>query len=153
LTPHGREMQEADWNRPKVRVLGVRLNGKMLDEFDELGRPITGATLLVLFSAEDHDIEFLLPEIEPDRYWSALLDTSDQPKPPKYLPGGYRYPLHSRSTAILERKRFRPTLLGGFLQRRGMKNVPVQTKTEVPLPPGVDAEPPEVHKGLDKPTS
>jgi isoamylase len=153
LTPHGREMHEADWNRPKVRVLGVRLNGKMLDEFDELGRPITGATLLVLFSAEDHDIEFLLPEIEPDCYWSPLLDTSDQPKPPKYLPGGYRYPLHRRSTAVLERKRFRPTLLGGFLQRRGMKNVPVQTKTEVPLPPGVDAEPPEVHKGLDKPTS
>ncbi len=153
LTPHGREMQEADWNRPKVRVLGVRLNGKMLDEFDEFGRPITGATLLVLFSAEDHDIEFLLPEIEPDSYWCPVLDTSDPPNQPMYLPGGYRYPLHSRSTAVLERKRFRPTLLGGYFQRRSVPSVPAPIKVDVPSLPGVDDEPSEPHKESDKPAS
>jgi glycogen operon protein len=124
LTPHGREMLEADWNRPKVRVLGVRLNGKMLDEFDDYGRPITGSTLLVLLSAEDHPIEFVLPEIEKDRYWYPVLDTSEQPRPPKHLPGGYRYPLHQRSVAVLEPKRFCPTILASYFRRRWKKNAP-----------------------------
>jgi hypothetical protein len=107
-----------------VRVLGVRLNGKMIDEVDDYGRAITGSTLLVLFSAEDHPIDFVLPEIEDDRYWHPVLDTSGQPQPPKHLPGGYRYPLHPRSVAVLERKRFFPKILASYFRRRWKKNAP-----------------------------
>ena len=155
LTPHGREMLEADWNRPKVRVLGVRLNGKMLDEFDDYGRPITGSTLLVLLSAEDHPIEFVLPEIEKDRYWHPVLDTSEQPRPPKHLPGGYRYPLHPRSVAVLERKRFCPTILASYFRRRWKKNAPQpspQIEPEGPLSSPADEQPSELPEDPTTPT-
>jgi isoamylase len=155
LTPHGREMLEADWNRPKVRVLGVRLNGKMLDEFDDYGRPITGSTLLVLLSAEDHPIEFVLPEIEKDRYWHPVLDTSEQPRPPKHLPGGYRYPLHPRSVAVLERKRFCPTILASYFRRRWKKNAPQpspQIEPEGPLSSPADEQPSELTEDPTTPT-
>jgi glycogen operon protein len=147
LTPHGREMLEADWNRPKVRVLGVRLNGKMLDEFDDHGRPITGSTLLVLLSAEDHPIEFVLPEIEKDRYWHPVLDTSEQPRPPKHLPGGYHYSLHPRSVAVLERKRFCPKILASYFRRRWKKNAPQpspELEPEGPLSSPADEQPSEL---------
>jgi isoamylase len=153
LTPHGREMLEADWNRPKVRVLGVRLNGKMLDEFDDYGRPITGSTLLVLLSAEDHPIEFVLPEIEEDRYWHPVLDTSGQPQPPKHLPGGFRYPLHPRSVAVLERKRFFPKILASYFRRRWKKNAPqpsLRIEPEESMPSPADDEP---NQAPDEPTT
>ncbi len=121
LTPHGDEMHDEDWKRRQVRVLGMRLNGKMLDETDERGRAIVGSTLLVLLSAEDHEIEFVLPSIEPDRYWSPVLDTSEHQRRPKRMPGGYRYLLHSRSVAVLKLKHFRPKLLAGYHQRRWRK--------------------------------
>ncbi len=135
LTARGREMQEADWNRPKVRVLGVRLNGKMLDEFDDAGDLITGSTLLVLLSAEDRDLPFVLPKIEADHYWHPVLDTSDAQHLPKHLPGGYRYPLSHHSVAVLERKRFCPTWLAGFFHHRWKKQAAQSAApTEIPEP-------------------
>ncbi|MCH5374512.1 MAG: glycogen debranching enzyme GlgX, partial [Planctomycetes bacterium] len=133
LTPHGIEMKDGDWQRRQVRVIGVRLDGRMLDETDERGRAILGSTMLVLFSAEDHEIEFVLPGVDADRYWSPVLDTSEHHRRPKRLPGGYRYLLHSRSVAVLKLKRFWPKLLARYHQRRWKKDA--STRSAVSVPP------------------
>jgi glycogen operon protein len=118
LRPAGREMEDVDWNALKARVLGVRLDGKMLDEVDERGRAITGATLLVLFNAEDREVEFTLPDTPENRYWRPIVDTASvQPQAAK-LPSGSRYALLARSLAVLVQRRYRSKLLGRLHEKR-----------------------------------
>ena len=46
LDASGREMADDTWSSPGVRCLGVRLNGDAIDEIDERGERIVGATLV-----------------------------------------------------------------------------------------------------------
>jgi glycogen operon protein len=117
LTPSGKEMEDSDWHSPQARALGVRLNGQMIGELDEQGRPITGATLLVLFNAGDEEIQFRLPGDAADESWKVLLDTSGSRPRLRRLPGGSEYTLLDRSLAILLRKLARPRILRRLLGR------------------------------------
>jgi glycogen operon protein len=111
LRSDGCEMGDADWNASRAGVLGVRLNGKMIDEVDERGHTISGSTLLLLFNAEDREVEFTLPETPEGKYWRPIVDTA-LPKPhAAKLPGGSRYELVDRSLVILVLRRFRSKLL------------------------------------------
>jgi glycogen operon protein len=101
LTAAGKEVVDSDWNSGG-RVLGVRLDGAMIDEVDERGRPIVGKTLLVLFNAEDRDVEFMLPKEGPYRFWQSMVDSDSKPSGQRRYPGGKSYPLVGRSVAILE---------------------------------------------------
>jgi glycogen operon protein len=102
LTATGREMVDADWRSATARVLGVRLNGKMIDEVDERGRPIVGKTLLVLFNAQDRRIPFVLPSTAPNEVWRLILDTENEyPRRTRYLEAS-RFALAGRSVALFE---------------------------------------------------
>lgn len=102
LKSDGKEMVDADWRSSKARVLGVRLNGRMIGEVDERGRPIVGRTLLVLFNAQDRRIQFALPETAPNEIWRLLVDTyNDYPRKTRYL-AGHHFPLAGRSMAVFE---------------------------------------------------
>jgi glycogen operon protein len=118
LAPSGEEMQDEDWHRADAGVLGLRLDGKMLDEVDDRGGAITGSTLLILLSAENDLIDFVLPDAGVDRYWSLDFDTSRVPCKASHLPGGYRYPLHSRSVAVFQLKRFHSKMVARYFQHR-----------------------------------
>jgi hypothetical protein len=70
-------MSDVSWANADARTLGVRLDGTQIDETDELGNPIVGDTLFLLFSAQDDAIRFAFPERTPAQQWERLLDTSD----------------------------------------------------------------------------
>ena len=101
LDPSGREMADDTWNSPGVRCLGVRLNGDAIDEIDERGERIVGATLVMLLNAGDKAIPFVLPATAAVERWVTLLDTADPWQPPRTLRGAERYQLQSRSMAVL----------------------------------------------------
>jgi isoamylase len=101
LDASGREMADNTWSSPGVRCLGVRLNGDAINETDERGERIVGATLVILLNAGGEAIPFLLPATTAAERWETLLDTADPWQPPRMLRGRERYQLQSRSMAVL----------------------------------------------------
>ncbi len=101
LDASGIEMADNTWSSPGVRCLGVRLNGDAINESDERGERIVGATLVMLLNAGGEAIPFLLPQ-RPRR--SAGRRSSIRPtrgQPPRVLRGRECYQLQSRSMAVL----------------------------------------------------
>ena len=70
-----------------MRCLGVRLNGDAINEVNERGDPITGATLLLLLNGGDGPMPFALPETAVRERWETLLDTADPWAPPRTAEG------------------------------------------------------------------
>jgi isoamylase len=101
LDASGRQMADDTWSSPGVRCLGVRLNGDAIDELDERGERIVGATLVILLNAGIEAIPFVLPSTAASERWETLLDTADPWQPPRALRGRERYQLQSRSMAVL----------------------------------------------------
>ena len=117
LTAAGREMVDADWRSGRAHVLGVRLNGKMIDEVDNRGRRIAGRTLLVLFNAQDGRVSFTLPETSANEVWRLLIDTyNDYPRRVRYLAGD-PFPLAARSMAVFELRHSLQRRLGRMVRR------------------------------------
>jgi isoamylase len=75
LTADGREMTETDWSDPERRTLGVLLDGTAIAGFDEAGRPLTGDTLLIAFSAAADPIPFTMPRHRRGR-WELIVNTA-----------------------------------------------------------------------------
>jgi glycogen operon protein len=132
LSASGREMADADWDAPQVRVLGVKLNGKMIDESDERGRSIAGTTLLILFNAGAEQVPFTTPATAAREYWKPMFDTAVADLDGLRFLGGSRYPLHGRSVVAFELRRRRPKLLGGIFINR--KEVLSQPPADPPVP-------------------
>ncbi len=110
LTPLGAEMTDHDWNKHYTRCLGMRLEGQMVDEFDERGKHIHGDTLLILFNSHNEPIPFRLPPHGPGEYWQPELDTAtDQFK--ARLQADEPYPLQGKSLVVLKLGRAKRSLL------------------------------------------
>jgi glycogen operon protein len=97
LAPTGEELDDADW-KAFVRCFGMRLAGDRIDELDERGKRIEGATVLVLFNAHHETISFTLPRRRPGQTWERIVDTAH----PEELGGASPspYPLAGRSVAM-----------------------------------------------------
>jgi glycogen operon protein len=104
LTPDGKEMSDANWHSVQARCLGVRLEGKMNDEFDDRGRPIVGETMLLLLNAQPGPVPFAVPAIQPQASWRAVLDTSRKRVPRRRIRAGDTYALQPHSMAVLQLK-------------------------------------------------
>jgi glycogen operon protein len=118
LTATGREMVDADWHSATARVLGVRMNGKMIGEVDERGHAIVGKTLLVLFNAQDRRIPFVLPATAKNEIWHLLLDTDNEyPRRIRYLEES-RFALAGRSLALFELQSSLRRRLGRVFRKR-----------------------------------
>lgn len=77
LKPDGQEMTAREWTEGQAKALGILLNGKMTDVFDQYGKQITDDTLLILLNGGQNDVQFVFPA---DYKWELLIDTSsDQP--------------------------------------------------------------------------
>jgi isoamylase len=113
----GKELSEEEWADSWVRCLGMKLNGQLMDEWDERGNHIYDDVLLLLINAEDEDVEFSLPTGVPvegvgkrpdprkaatEPSWETLVDTalpSGNGLPT--LSPGETYTLRGRSLALL----------------------------------------------------
>jgi len=81
LRPDGRPLEEADWRAAESRALGVLLPGEHADEVDEQGRPLRGATLLLLLNGGGGEQSFTLPRLQPAGGWRVLVDTAQAGQP------------------------------------------------------------------------
>ncbi|MGE0865547.1 MAG: glycogen debranching protein GlgX [Vicinamibacterales bacterium] len=100
LTPGGHQMSEAEWQAGHMKCLGARLAGAGLDEVDDDGQPVVGATLVYLMNAGDTAVDFLLPAFERGLKWTLLVDTFDAAREGQSWVGGDPFPLGDHSVAV-----------------------------------------------------
>jgi|SoiMethySBSTD1v2_1073268.scaffolds.fasta_scaffold00405_28 isoamylase len=102
VRPDGKEMTAADWNEPATRTLGLLLRGDRIDEVDEAGEPIVGATFLVLLNAGAAPVPFIVPAPPGAARWTPVLDTQQWEPPAAPAPSaGGTFALAERSVAVL----------------------------------------------------
>ena len=61
IRPDGEEMTDQEWADPDTRTIGMLLAGRAVDEVDERGRPVYGATLLLLLNGGTRSRLYVLP--------------------------------------------------------------------------------------------
>jgi len=76
LSPQGREMTEADWNRPHNRCLGVRYAATAEMDLGNYTRRLDPHSFLLLMNAGEEPVEFVLPAVPTDRRWHWIIDTT-----------------------------------------------------------------------------
>lgn len=76
LTRDGLQMTSDDWNSG-VKSVVVFLNGEAIPEPDARGERIVDDSFLLCFNAHNHPVEFVVPDGEYAREWTAVLDTFD----------------------------------------------------------------------------
>jgi glycogen operon protein len=77
MTPAGQEMTQADWDSEFGKCVMVFLNGDALPEPDARGQRIVDDSFLLCFNAHDHAVDFVTPDGDYARQWTAELDTTD----------------------------------------------------------------------------
>jgi len=98
----GALMDDGEWSAGYVRSIGLLLNGQLMDEVDERGRPLRDDVLLLLFNAHHEPMAFTLPGAEGGPSWRPLLDSARPAELDETpLPVGAQYQLDGRSLALL----------------------------------------------------
>jgi isoamylase len=101
LRPDGNEMTAEEWHAGWVRCIGLRLNGRTLDDVNGLGEPIRDETFLILFNPHTEPIRFYMPRDE-GTAWELTIDSSQPGREEKpVIKAGEPYELIARSTALL----------------------------------------------------
>jgi isoamylase len=101
LRPDGEEMTPEEWNAGWVRCIGLRLNGRTLDDVNGVGEPIRDDTFLILLNPHHEPIQFYMPP-QPGKAWEVLVSSaSPGNKERPIVQAGKPYELASRSTALL----------------------------------------------------
>jgi glycogen operon protein len=77
LTPAGDEMTSEDWERDFGKCISVFLNGEALPEPDARGERVVDDSFLLCFNAHDHAVDFVMPNDDYAKEWTAELDTTD----------------------------------------------------------------------------
>jgi glycogen operon protein len=100
LNPDGTEMNTAMWNDGLRRTVGLLLNGQVIDERNDQGKPIRDDLLLILFNAHFEEVPFVMPDGPDDPEWELLIDTSQ----PEIVVASHFdeevYPLRPRSLVL-----------------------------------------------------
>ena len=99
--PDGVEMDDADWQSPHARCLGMRVAGDLISELGDRGEPIVGDTLLLLINSHWEEIQFKLPETKPEHVWETLIDTRNPDADMHTFKAGESFPLFGRSLSLL----------------------------------------------------
>jgi len=100
--PDGGEMGDAEWPETELHCLGMKLNGQVMDEWDERGQHVRDDIMLILLNAYDALIEFTLPAAPDETRWEMLVDTA-LPRGDEHasVPPGQAYALQGRSLVLL----------------------------------------------------
>jgi glycogen operon protein len=101
LRPDGGEMTPEEWTAGWVRCIGMRLNGRTLEDVNGVGEPIRDDSFLMLFNPHHEPIQFYMPKFE-GIAWEVLLDSaSPEGDERRALRAGESYELVARSSAVL----------------------------------------------------
>jgi isoamylase len=98
----GKEMSEEEWNESRVLCMGMKLNGRVMNEWDERGNYIHDDILLLLLNASADDVRFALPGAKGEPAWETLVDTNvpNGDDLPTLAPSA-TYTIRRRSLALL----------------------------------------------------
>ncbi len=77
IAPDGGEMRGEQWADGNNRCVGMMLNGRAGDFFDERGKPVDDAVLLLLVNGGQDAVTFVLPSVPNTMRWTLILDTSE----------------------------------------------------------------------------
>jgi isoamylase len=77
LTPAGKEMTHQDWGAEFDKCIAVFLNGEAIPEPDARGQQVVDDSFLLCFNAHDHAVDFIVPDDDYAKEWTAVLDTTD----------------------------------------------------------------------------
>jgi glycogen operon protein len=101
LRPDGNEMTAEEWHAGWVRCIGLRLNGRTLDDVNGLGELIRDETFLILFNPHTEPILFYMPS-DQGIAWELAIDSAQPGREEKpVIKPGEPYELIARSTALL----------------------------------------------------
>jgi isoamylase len=76
LRPDGSVMTEEDWDAGFGRAVAVFLNGAGIPDTDDRGERVVDDSFLLCFSADDNDLEFVVPDGNVANEWEVVLDTA-----------------------------------------------------------------------------
>ena len=112
LTPAGREMTDEEWNNSFARSLGLQMSGLLEGEYDAQGRPDVDDDFLLLFNADQEEVNFQIPSFPEEARWEVFMDTAYSAglKSDGFLKPGGVYTLKPRSMALLVNARRRETV-------------------------------------------
>jgi glycogen operon protein len=77
----GHEMSEEEWNAGWIRSIAVLFNGETLGTVDEMGKPLTDDTFLLVLNSYHDAVSYKLPPSPHNRGWRNLLDTNNLESP------------------------------------------------------------------------
>src|SRR5207245_1629314 len=104
FTPAGTEMMDDDWHDDSRRSLGMFLNGQEIPDRDSRGRPITGASLMVLLHAGEGTIDWSLPPGWGDVWQTPIGSASPAEEVGnRVYQAGTVIPMEGRSLLVLRR--------------------------------------------------
>jgi glycogen operon protein len=105
LRPDGEEMTSEEWTAGWVRCIGLRLNGRTLDDVNAVGEPIEDESFMILLNPHHEPIRFYMPR-RGATAWQVLLDSANPERTEGPLvPAGQFYELIARSTVLLREMR------------------------------------------------
>jgi isoamylase len=106
--PVGREMTTDDWHNPRLRALGMLLDGEVLRDVDARGNPLRDETFLVLFNS-GRAVRFVLPEAPEGWGWEVAFTSEPERgrRRTAALPPGSPFGLKPRQVVVLRTLRSR----------------------------------------------
>jgi glycogen operon protein len=105
LRPDGQEMTPEEWDAGWIRCIGLRLNGRTLDDVNAVGEAIEDESFMILLNPHHEPIHFYMPR-HGGTAWQVLLDSASPERTDgPIVPAGQFYELIARSTALLREMR------------------------------------------------
>jgi glycogen operon protein len=96
--PDGSEMTDEDWEVGHARTIGLFINGQAITHRDQRGLPVVDDSFLLLFSAHDEPVDWVLPT-EWGGPWTIVLETSGTHE--ELVPVGGTLKVPARSVVVL----------------------------------------------------
>jgi isoamylase len=100
LRPSGESMEPEDWETDFGRAIGMFLNGQGIAGRGPRGERVVDRSFLVYFSADDSDVEVVLPALS-ELTWDVIVDTSAEDVDRAPLSAGDGLTLSPHSLVVL----------------------------------------------------
>ena len=134
LKPGGEEMDQAAWDDPGTRCLGILLDGRA--QASGIRRRGADATVLVIVNSYHDGVPFKLPEVPGGMAWRCLVDTNQDGSPDAAQHEfGTQYIVTGRSLLLFEL-----LLDKAYTEARGIQSYshPLAAPEEDTLPEEID---------------
>ena len=104
LTPAGKEMTPEDWGSGLDKCVAVFLNGDAIQAPNERGERVVDDSFLLCFNAHDEEQDFVAPQGDYAKEWTADLDTADpEGDTDVVVAAGEKISLQPRSLLVLRK--------------------------------------------------